>query len=664
MNLLETFFILFQTSADKAADDAGRAVNRMAADTERADARIMAADAKAAAVKLEKTATVAAAQAHILAQEGNTETARAAQARADTLRTQAKLANSRAIVAASQVEEVAVDKVTVAARAQASAWGVALGAMVSIGAALLVGRKALELTDEYKGLQGQITLATHSTEEFNIANRELFRVAQDTRTGLGETVGLYASLSRSTQALGVDQTRLLAVTETINKAFIVSRTPTASAQAALVQLGQAFASGTLRGDELNSVLEQAPRLATAVAAGLGVTVGKLREMGAAGKLTSEQVFKAIESQGGAIAEEFRKIPPGVDQSSKRMANSILRFVGEMDKALGWSTALANGITNLSRTIDNSVGSIDAIKWIILGIASAITAYLIPALVRLAVAMAPVVAEFLVLAAPFIAIGAALIAIGTIIGIVAEDINAFLNGQPSLLGELAKKYQWVADTIGFLRDAIRWVSAASREFGETISPVLQALGPLIGSIMQLVINLGGLLMTSFGNHIVAIMGLLGKLFSFFQVAPVSIRKPWEDFINWLTGAIEWLTKLIGKLNGGLDGARKGMGAPGNGDKGAVNAPSAANMRAFAGGAPPGLTAGKQQMDAARTAPLATRPHAAPGARAAVTKSTTVKIEKVEVHTQATDADGMAKAATGALDGHLRKVGAHFDDGVEA
>lgn len=660
MNLLETFFILFQTSADKAAAEAGRAVDKMASDTERADARITAADAKAAAAKLEKTAAVAAAQAHVLAQEGNTEAARAAQARADTLRTQAKLSHSRAIVAAAHAEEVAVDKVTLAARAQASAWGVALGAMVSIGAALLVGRSAIHMADEYKGLEGQITLATNSTEEFNIANRELFRVAQDTRTGLNETVGLYASLSRSTQALGVDQSRLLAVTETINKAFIVSRTPTASAQAALVQLGQAFASGTLRGDELNSVLEQAPRLATAVAAGLGVTVGKLREMGAAGKLTSQQVFQAIESQGTAISEEFRKIPPGVDRSSKQMQNSILRFVGEMDKALGWSTALANGITNLSRTIDNSVGSIDDIKWVLLGIATAVTAYLIPAMIRLAAAMLPVVTEFLIMAAPFIAIGAALAVIGAIIGIVAQDINAFLNGQPSLLGELAKKYEWVANTIRFMGDAFKWVVATGRQVWAVLGPLFEALGGLILGLVKFAWTLGGAFLSAIGNMVTGAMGLLGKLFSFFKLAPVDIKKPWEAFLNWLTTGIEWLTKLIKGLTGGLEGVRKSMGgpAPRSGEGGGVPRDAGPAQRV-----PAAIAAGQRQMAAARTAPLATRPNAAPAPRGGGARTTNVKIDKVEVHTQATDAEGMAKAATGALDGHMRKVSAHYDDGVD-
>ncbi|WP_217878401.1 tape measure protein, partial [Vibrio alginolyticus] len=80
-----------------------------------------------------------------------------------------------------------------------------------------------------------------------------------------------------------------------------------AANAAILQLGQGMAAGTLRGDELNSVLEQAPRLAEAIASGMGVAVGNLKRLGEQGLITTEEVLNALASQGAAIDKEFLNV---------------------------------------------------------------------------------------------------------------------------------------------------------------------------------------------------------------------------------------------------------------------------------------------------------------------------------------------------------------------
>ena len=88
----------------------------------------------------------------------------------------------------------------------------------------------------------------------------------------------------------VDTARL---TETVSKAVAISGASAQAADAALVQFGQALASGTLRGEELNSVMEQTPALAKAIAQGMGITVGQLRSVAAEGKITSQEIVKAL-----------------------------------------------------------------------------------------------------------------------------------------------------------------------------------------------------------------------------------------------------------------------------------------------------------------------------------------------------------------------------------
>jgi len=137
------------------------------------------------------------------------------------------------------------------------------------------------------------------------------------------------------------------VTETISKSLAVSGASAATAAGALTQLGQAFASGTLRGEELNSVLEGAPALAQTLARGLNVTVGELRALGAEGKLTAEQVVGAILSQSDAMDEAFGKLAPNISGALTTVGNSFTQLIGKMDETSGASSDTASAIMEVA-----------------------------------------------------------------------------------------------------------------------------------------------------------------------------------------------------------------------------------------------------------------------------------------------------------------------------
>lgn len=227
----------------------------------------------------------------------------------------------------------------------------ALGAaFATIGFGVLA-RQAIELADAWTSMQSRLALATRSTSQLKAVTEELFGVAQRTRTGLSETVDLYTSLARSTKSLGLSQKDLVGVTETINQSLIISGASASAASAALVQLSQGFASGTLRGDELNSVLEQAPRLAQAIADGMKITVGELRALGAEGKITGAAVTAALQSQAEAISKEYGTVSKTVGQAFTQLNNSVMKFVGEADQAVGISRTLAAAISAASENIE-------------------------------------------------------------------------------------------------------------------------------------------------------------------------------------------------------------------------------------------------------------------------------------------------------------------------
>ena len=152
--------------------------------------------------------------------------------------------------------------------------------------------------------------------------------------------------------LGVSQNALLGVIQTISQAVTISGGSAASAQAALVQLSQGFAAGALRGEELNSVMEQTPRLAQAIADGMGVSVGKLRELGQAGALTAEAVLGALEKSAAGVAVEFGKMAVTVEQASTNAANSVLlKLVGAFDKLTGATSILGKALQGVSGGLD-------------------------------------------------------------------------------------------------------------------------------------------------------------------------------------------------------------------------------------------------------------------------------------------------------------------------
>lgn len=196
---------------------------------------------------------------------------------------------------------------------------------------------ALQMAEGYKALAGRIGLVVGEGQQLNAAMDRIAAVAQRTGANLDDTGGLFARLAQSARDAGLStqaaSERALALTETINQATQISGASSQAASAAITQLTQALASGVLRGDEFNSVMEQSPRLARALADGLGVSVGKLREMAQAGKLSANAVIAALQSQSATIAQEFDRLPRSVGAAMTNLHTALTRYVAEVDG--GW-----------------------------------------------------------------------------------------------------------------------------------------------------------------------------------------------------------------------------------------------------------------------------------------------------------------------------------------
>lgn len=210
------------------------------------------------------------------------------------------------------------------------------GVLASVGAALVV-RQIIQADDAYTRLQGRLRLVTETEQERIEVERQLFELAQQTRTAYEPTIELYTRVAQSSERLGLSQQQLLEITRLVNQAIAISGASAAEAQAGVIQFAQALASGELRGDELRSVLEQLPRLARAIGDGLvqiGVAaeggIGEIRRLAADGLLTAETVVSALLTQGERIEEEYSRLPRTVGQAWTQLANDLQRAAAAGD----------------------------------------------------------------------------------------------------------------------------------------------------------------------------------------------------------------------------------------------------------------------------------------------------------------------------------------------
>ncbi|RLL17010.1 tape measure protein [Acinetobacter chengduensis] len=233
-------------------------------------------------------------------------------------------------------------------------------ALTSAMAALGVGVSAAEIgrtADEFKVLEARIGLATSKSGNFTDAFEGVKKIAIETRSNLTATAELFTRVKSAVDQLGYSQERALGITDLVNKSLIVGGGLAASNEAAIYQFNQALQSGVLRGEEFNSVMEQAPRLARALADGLGVNVGKLREMAGQGKLTSEVIVKALESQSKALNEEFAKMPITIGQSIENLKTAWTLYIGEADAATGASAKVAEALKFVAENLDQIVSTL-------------------------------------------------------------------------------------------------------------------------------------------------------------------------------------------------------------------------------------------------------------------------------------------------------------------
>ncbi|HFK9537403.1 TPA: tape measure protein [Acinetobacter baumannii] len=228
---------------------------------------------------------------------------------------------------------------------------VATRALAGYMAGLVTVGAAVSKMDAYTGLQNRLKLVTKNQSELNKATEDTFQIAQKTYSAWDSVLQVYQRFSDNAKTLNLTMDDTARLTETVSKAVAISGASAEAADAALVQFGQALASGTLRGEELNSVMEQTPALAKAIAQGMGITVGELRSVAAEGKITSQEIVKALKNVQNDVDALFAKTDITIGQSLTLLNNEITKFVGEAGKGSGAAQVLAGSVQTLASNLD-------------------------------------------------------------------------------------------------------------------------------------------------------------------------------------------------------------------------------------------------------------------------------------------------------------------------
>lgn len=241
-----------------------------------------------------------------------------------------------------------VEKTSQAASKSISAMGVAIGAIVTSQAIRAVANYA----DAWTSMESKIKLVTSSSYELANTQDLLLKLANDTRQSMESTVTLYTRITRATQHLNITDKERLRVTETINKALVVSGATATEASSAILQLSQAMASGVLRGEEYNSLAENGSEITMMLAKSLGVTTGELREMAKEGELTTEVVLKALADGAEEVDKKFAKMAKTLGQSMTEINNGLTQMVGNFNEVTGAVDGLSTGLSAVGRGFSN------------------------------------------------------------------------------------------------------------------------------------------------------------------------------------------------------------------------------------------------------------------------------------------------------------------------
>jgi tape measure domain-containing protein len=197
-------------------------------------------------------------------------------------------------------------------------------AFIATGAALAA---LVHYSDQFQQLHNRLKLVTNSTADLASVTSKLTTIANGTYQSLGSVATVYQRVEQASGKLKLTQEQTLDFTKQLSEATALSGVSAQTASNGLTQLTLGLGSAHLQGQHLRALLNDLPYVASAMATGMGVSVSALKELGAKGKLTPEDIIKAFDKVAPNIAADFAKLNPTISQSLQVLDNQITIFAG-------------------------------------------------------------------------------------------------------------------------------------------------------------------------------------------------------------------------------------------------------------------------------------------------------------------------------------------------
>lgn len=211
--------------------------------------------------------------------------------------------------------------------------------------------KILKIADSYQVLQARIQGATRATGDAAKVSEQLFSVSQKTGSALENNVRLFQRLTIGAQELGKTNDQIITLTETVSQLGLLGGASTVAMAAGTMQFSQAMAGGILRAEEFNSIMENIPEVGAAIAKGMDLTVGGLRQAVLEGRVLAKDVFDSLSSQSAEIARRFAEMPMSLGRAVEMAKNAVQKYLGEIDASVGGTQSLAESIAFLAENVD-------------------------------------------------------------------------------------------------------------------------------------------------------------------------------------------------------------------------------------------------------------------------------------------------------------------------
>lgn len=320
------------------------------------------------------------------------------------------------------------------------------GVLATVFGAVTISNIA-KTADSMQSFEARIGMLSQTVTDSATAFDEVAKHAADSRQSIDSYATFYLRVGNAAKSVVTSQEELLSITDTVSKAMVVGGATAEEQSSALLQFAQALGSGVLQGDEFRSLAEAAPMLLDKIGEALKIPREELKKMAADGKLTTKAVIGALKTIGPEFDKAFQQMPLTIGQALTIAGNKWEQFIARMNRSSGAVTWVANKFLwmadkiefALDSVIDALGGAENAVK--LLGVALG-AAGLVGSVYLLS-------AAFTALTSPVFLVIAALAALF----LVGEDINSWLNGNKSLLGDMIGPVSEYTDSINSLKVAL-------------------------------------------------------------------------------------------------------------------------------------------------------------------------------------------------------------------